>query len=110
MSNIKNVLSLSDNELISYLLGKIVIDVEPPLFPSDETSKVMIGSSREHSLREALRFKSFISNAVSLSQSTILVDVGTGWGRIPRIFLNQIFEKIFTRMNRLVGYMMNALS
>ncbi|MEM9903650.1 MAG: class I SAM-dependent methyltransferase [Cyanobacteria bacterium P01_D01_bin.44] len=93
--------SLSDSEwldLVCLSLEKqnLTIRDEPlPYFPSNEYQKRTTGASGKTSLREAFKFycdcaKTFDEMDNVLSEQSVLLDFGVGWGRIARFFLKEI--------------------
>ncbi|WP_119302418.1 class I SAM-dependent methyltransferase [Dongia deserti] len=87
--------TLSDEQWTNLLVRSVhepVIDgFEFPRFPADVVQSNFVGSSNETALREASKFYSFVKdNARSLespiSDDSVLLDFGCGWGRFLRFF------------------------
>lgn len=75
---------------------ELTVRGEPlPSFPSDEYQARTTGSSGKESLKEAFNFycdsaKAFEAMGNPLSEESVLLDFGVGWGRIARFFLKEV--------------------
>jgi hypothetical protein len=72
------------------------LDFELPSLPPDEVQKAFTGISGKKNIEQAFAFYKFIlKNCISKKQP-IIMDFGSGWGRITRLFLRDtLAENIF---------------
>jgi SAM-dependent methyltransferase len=98
-SILKYASHLTDREWLEVILKTvehpIVDDMRLPGFPPDEIQRMIVGSSNEHTLREAFNFYSEIKQYAAqlgrtLTHNSRILDFGCGWGRIIRFFLKDI--------------------
>lgn len=66
-----------------------------PSFPSADLQRHLQGNSNEMAIRGALSFRDHCvsvlnANGAPLSKDSILIDFGTGWGRIARAFMRDV--------------------
>lgn len=97
------------NLLIRSVNNQFVDGLALPSFPSDELQTGLVGSSGEHTLREAFLFYRLIKEYSEKlgcrieSKTTNILDFGCGWGRTIRFFLKDI------NCNNLYGVDVNPL-
>ena len=75
----------------------IIDGVEMPRFPHGKVQRAFVGLHDERSIREAFDFYQYIKQFMlqlghSLSTRSTVLDFGSGWGRLTRIFWNDIDE------------------
>ncbi|QIO98811.1 class I SAM-dependent methyltransferase [Bradyrhizobium symbiodeficiens] len=91
--------SLSDqawrSALVKSVSTPLIDDIQFPLFPSTELQRHLQGNSNEIAIRGALAFREHCvrvlhANQKPFSSASILIDFGTGWGRIARAFMKDL--------------------
>jgi ubiquinone/menaquinone biosynthesis C-methylase UbiE len=98
----RTLFGISDDEtwlrLLLRSVNEPIIDgVEMPRFPHGKVQRAFVGSYDEMALREVFVFYQYIKNFMSqlghsLSTRSAVLDFGSGWGRLTRIFWNDIDE------------------
>jgi len=98
-SILKYASHLSDRQWLEVILKSVehsIVDgTELPGFPPDAIQRLIVGSSNEHTLREAFNFYSEIKQYAArlgqtLTHNSRILDFGCGWGRIIRFFLKDV--------------------
>jgi hypothetical protein len=82
-------------DLIRSINDRLVDGVEFPSFPAADLQKHIQGNPNEVAIRGALEFRRFCQEAFERhnhprADSSILLDFGTGWGRIARAFMRDL--------------------
>lgn len=96
----KTLFNLSDDTewldlLIRSVNEPVINGVEMPRFPHGGIQRMFVGSADEHALREGFNFYVYVKGYAgalgkTLHPKTQLLDFGSGWGRYPRLFWNDI--------------------
>jgi SAM-dependent methyltransferase len=94
--NVEAARSLTDEQWTRFLLGELKVPgLKAPELPADSVQVQFGGSSGYPTMRDAVLFASRIkyiaaSLETPLSETSDVLDIGVGWGRVYRAFLRDI--------------------
>jgi SAM-dependent methyltransferase len=91
--------SRSDQEwrlaLVKSITDESINGIRFPSFPAPDLQRHLQGSSNEIAIRGALAFREHCAqvlkaNGTAFSHDSVLIDFGSGWGRIARAFMKDV--------------------
>lgn len=84
-----------ERDLVQSISVSDIGGIEFPTMPDPSIQRGLQGSDGVTSIREALMFRRYVkeilhTHAIPMTSASTLVDFGTGWGRIARIFMADV--------------------